>query len=396
MKKIISIIFVAAASVTVYAQDKQQPVFPEYTFTTVKANPITPVKNQFKSGTCWAFSGIGFVESEIIRINGIQDTLKYPDLSEFFVVSHSYYERADKYVRLNGALGFRIGSECDDVLDVVRDHGFVPNSEMTGLQYGTDLPVMAECDAVLKAYVDAVRTNPNKKLSTAWKAGLKGILDAYLGPWPNKFKVDGVEYTPKSYRDALKFNATDYVSLTSFTHHPFYTRFPIEIPDNWRWDYSYNVPIDELMNIVDSAINDGYTVAWAADVSRWGFTRKGMAVLLTEQSGKAGSDQEHWVGKEEGTPAPQPVVEEVEPTQESRQKEFDEKTLTDDHGMQIYGIAKDQNGKKYFLVKNSWGTDNKYSGTWYATEAFLKGQTISITVHKDALSKELKKKLAIK
>lgn len=395
MKKMFSTILLAAVCLAAAAQSKPQPVFPEYTFTTVKANPITSVKNQHRSGTCWVFSGIGFVESEIIRLNAIQDTLKYPDLSEFFVVSHSYLERGEKFIRLRGALGFRVGSECDDVLDVIRDHGIVPQKEMTGMNYGTELPVQAELDAVLRAYVDAVNTNPNKTLTTAWKAGLKGILDAYLGAWPAKFKVDGVEYTPKSYRDALKFKPSDYVSLTSFTHHPFYTKFPIEIPDNWRWDSSYNLPIDELMDIVDSAVNDGFTVAWAADVSQWGFTRNGMAVLLTRESGKAGSDQERWVGKEEGAPAPATIIEEIEPTQESRQVDFDNRTLTDDHGMQIYGIAKDQNGKKYYMVKNSWGTDNKYAGLWYATEAYLKGQTISITVHKDALSKELKKKLGI-
>jgi len=396
MKKIFSIAALLLLAVCAFAQ-RPQAKLPDYKFTTVVANPITSVKNQYRSGTCWAFSTTGFIESEIIRINGIKDTLKYPDLSVFFTVSHSYLDRADKYVRLDGNLRFSAGSVSDDVMDVVRAYGLVPRSEMTGMQYGTELPVQAELDAVLKAYVEAVVKNPNKTLTTAWKKGFKGVLDAYLGAWPSKFVVDGKEYTPQTYRDALKFNPDDYVALTSFTHHPFYSYFPLEICDNWRWNRSYNVPIDELMAVIDSAINDGYTIEWSADVSQWGFTRNGMAVLL-DKSAKVttGSDQEHWVGKEEGKPAPEVVVIEKEPTQESRQTEFDNKTLTDDHGMLLYGIARDENGKKYYMAKNSWGSDSKYKGLWYATEAYVKGQTLEILLHKDALPKELKKKLGIK
>ena len=390
---IISAVLIALA-VSASGQQKQ-PKFPDLKFTTVKSNPITPVKNQYRSGTCWAFSGIGFLESEAIRLNNITDTLKYPDFSEFFVVSHSYLDRAEKFVRLDGNLGFGAGSECGDVLDIARCYGIVPNVEMTGMQYGTSLPQQAELDAVLKAYVKAVASNPNKTLSTAWKNGFKGILDAYLGAWPEKFTVDGKEYTPETYRDALKINADNYVSLTSFTHHPFYTRVALELADNWRWGQDYNVPIDELMAIIDAAINSGYTVCWGADVSRLGFNRNGLALFFTEGVTEgATSDQEHWVGKDDSAPAVR-VYAETEPTQESRQAEFDNKTLTDDHGMQIYGIARDQNGKKYYMVKNSWGTSSQYKGIWYASEAFVKGQTIDITVHKDVISKDLKKKLGI-
>ena len=372
--------------------------FPEYTFETVKANPVTPVKNQYRSGTCWAFSATSFVESEIIRINKIKDESKYPDLSVFFTVSHSYADRADKYVRLDGHLTFGAGSEGDDVLEVIKQYGMVPWNEMTGMQYGTELPVQAELDAVLKAYVDVIAKNPNKTLSTAWKKGYQGILDAYLGAYPETFTVDGKEYTPASYRDALKFNPDDYVSLTSYTHHPFYSKFALEICDNWRWTESYNIPIDELMNIVDKAINDGYTIEWGTDVSDPGFTRDGLGIFVdTKTSVSAGSDQEHWVGKAEEKPAaPQPVVNEMIASQEQRQTDYDNKTLTDDHGMHIYGIAKDQDGKKFYMVKNSWGDSSKYKGTWYVTEAFIKGRTMSIMLHKDALSKDLKAKLGIK
>ena len=395
-------IFFSAAllclSVFASAQQRAAADLPEYTFTTVKAAPITPIKNQASSGTCWSFSAISFLESEAIRLGNIQDESKYPDFSEFYVVSNSYKERAEKYIRLDGKLGFSAGSGCGDVLDVVKNHGIVPNAEMTGMNYGSSLPQQAEMDAVLLAYVEAV-AKTRGKLSTAWKRGFDAVVDEYLGKAPETFVVDGKTYTPASYRDAMKINADDYVELTSFTHHPFYTWFALEVCDNWRGSQSYNVPIDELMAVLDNALENGYTVCWGADVSHTGFTRGGLAILVDVDAtqAQAGSDQEHWVGKEEGKPNPKPItIIEAEPTQESRQIEFDNKTMTDDHGMHIYGIAKDQNGKKYYMVKNSWGETGAYKGLWYATEAFVKAQTLDITVHKSALTKELKAKLNIR
>lgn len=377
------------------AQQRTAPAFPEYTFTTVKAAPITSIKNQASSGTCWSFSAISFLESEAIRLAGIKDEAGYPDFSEFFVVSNSYKERAEKYVRLDGKLGFSAGSGCGDVIEVVRDHGIVPNAEMTGMNYGTPLPQQAELDAVLLGYVQAV--TKGRTLTTAWKRGFDAVVDEYLGKAPETFVVDGKTYTPASYRDAMKINADDYIELTSFTHHPFYTWFALEVCDNWRSSLSYNVPIDELMAVLDNALENGYTACWGADVSHTGFTRDGLAILIdVKATAAAGSDQEHWVGKEEGKPAPVAQVVEAVPTQESRQTEFDNKTMTDDHGMHIYGIARDQDGKKYYMVKNSWGETGKYKGIWYATEAFVKGQTLDITVHKSALTPALKKKLGIK
>ena len=396
MKKFLIILTLALAGSAAFAQPRQAVKLPEYQFTTILENPITSVKNQNNSGTCWAFSTIGFFESEAIRLGKIEDPLQYPDFSEFFVVSHSYYDRALKYVRLDGNLTFAAGSEADDVLDVIRDYGIVPNEAMTGMNYGTELPVQGEMDAVLKAIVGAVVKNPNRTLTTAWPRAFQAVLDEYLGKCPEKFVVNGREYDPKSYRDAMKIKPDDYITLTSFTHHPFYTWFPIEVCDNWRGDLAYNIPIDEFMTILDNAINNGYTVAWGADVSHPGFTRDGLAVYVdVKATNAAGSDQEHWVGKEEGKPAPIVVVEK-EATQEVRQFDFDNKTLTDDHGMQIYGIAQDQNGKKYFMVKNSWGLAGKYQGIWYATEAFVKGQSLDIMLHKSALPKDLKAKLGIK
>ncbi len=386
---------VACLGLSASAQRSNGVVLPDFTFTTVKAAPVTSIKNQASSGTCWSFSAISFLESEAIRLGNITDESKYPDFSEFFVVSTSYKERAEKYIRLDGKLGFSAGSGAGDVFEVVRDHGIVPNVEMTGMNYGTPLPQQAELDAVLLSYVQAVSRN-TRTLSTAWKRGFDAVVDAYLGKAPETFVVDGKTYTPETYRDAMKINPDDYIELTSFTHHPFYTWFALEVCDNWRGSQSFNVPIDELMANLDNALENGHTVCWGADVSHDGFTRDGLGILIdVKATNAAGSDQEHWVGKEEGKPAPVVVVEAV-PTQESRQLEFDNKTMTDDHGMHIFGIAKDQNGKKYYMVKNSWGETGKYKGIWYVTEAFVKAQTLDMTFHKSALTKDLKKKLGIR
>ena len=397
MKKLVLIAAAALVSMAALAQ-KPKVNFPEYEFSTITANPITSVKDQHRSGTCWAFSALGFFESEAIRLCNIKDTLKYPDFSEMFVVHKSYSDRADKYVRLDGNLTFAAGSEADDVLDIIRDYGIMPQSVYSGMNYGTKLPEQREMDAVLKAYVGAVAKVPNRdRLSTAWKRGFDGILDAYLGEIPAQFKLDGKNYTPQSYRDAMKIDPKNYVSLTSYTHHPFYTEFAIEVADNWRWNKAWNIPIDDLMNILDAALNNGYTAAWGADVSDPGFTRDGLAVLVdTEALAAAGSDKEHWVGKDEEGEQSVSAPKEKVATQETRQRDFDNKSVTDDHGMQIFGIARDQFGNKYYMVKNSWGDTGKYHGIWYATEAYVRNQTLDIVLHKDCLPKDLKNKFGIK
>lgn len=394
MKKLLlPVLMLACTLTTVGAQDNG-----EYVFTPVKELKITPVKNQSRTGTCWCFSTMSFLESELLR----QGKGEY-DLSEMFIVSHSYKDKADKFVRLHGKLNFAQGGSFEDVLYAWKHYGIVPESVMTGLQYGEEQHAHSEMESAATAYVNAIIKNRNGKLSPVWKKGFDGIIDAYLGELPETFTYNGKEYTPMSFAKELGINADDYVSLTSYTHHPFYSKFAIEVEDNWRWADSYNLPLNEFMEVFDNAINNGYSIAWGSDVSEKGFTRNGVAVVLDIKTMEtAGSDQDRWVGlsRAEKDAEIRKMLEkpckELTITQEMRQKDYDNYQTTDDHGMHIYGIAKDQTGKKFYMVKNSWGTDNKYKGTWYASEAFVAYKTMNIVVHKDALPKAIKAKLGIK
>lgn len=370
----------------------------EYVFTPVKELKITPVQNQNRTGTCWCFSTLGFIESELIRMGKGEH-----NLSEMFVVNHTYRDKAEKFVRMHGTMEFAEGGAFDDVIYAIKHYGIVPESVMEGKEYGEEAHVHAEMAAILRGYVDAVIKNKNGKLSPVWKKGFDGVVDAYLGELPETFTYNGKEYTPQSYAKELGLNMDDYVSLTSYMHQPFYTTFPLEIPDNWRWSSSYNLPIDELMQVLDNAINTGYTIAWASDVSEIGFTRNGVGVAPDmEAIETSGSDQDRWVGlsaaeknAEMRKMVEKPGVQEVTVTQEMRQKAYDNYQTTDDHGMQIFGIAVDQKGKKFYMVKNSWGTDSKYNGIWYVSETFAKYKTMDIIVHKDALPKAIRTKLGI-
>ena len=362
-------------------------------FTTVKELKVTPIKNQANTGTCWSFSGLSFFESEVLRLGGPE-----VDLSEMFVVAHSYEDKADKYIRTDGHINFEQGGSFEDVWYVLKHYGIVPESEMTGLNYGLEHHNHGELVAITKAFVQSMSKNPNRTLSPVWKKTFSTIVESYLGAYPESFKVNNKEYTPQSYVKSLGLKMDDYVSVTSYTHHPFYHKFALEISDNWRWGESYNVPLDEFMQIFDNAIDKGYTIAWATDVSEQGFTRDGLAVLPeTNLELLQGTDQARWLGAL--APGARPnfdrTIIEKEVTQENRQLGYDNKQTTDDHGMHIYGIAKDQEGKEYFMVKNSWGTNNKYEGTWYASKAFVASKTMSIMIHKDAIPKAIRKKLDI-
>ena len=393
-KKMIVAIILVISMMYVKAQEKQEG----FIFTTVKELPITPVKNQSRSGTCWAFSGVGMIEAELLRTGkGAYD------LSEMFVVNKSYADKGDKYVRLHGFLNYAQGGSFYDVLYVFEHYGAIPGELYRGLNYGDTIHVHGELEQSSFAYVKSIVSNSNGKLSPVWKKAHQAIIDAYLGEIPETFTYNGKEYTPKSFGESLGLKMDDYVSLTSYLHEPFYTLFALEIQDNWRWALSYNIPLDELMQVFAYAIDKGYTIAWGADVSERGFTREGIAVMPDiEYFETKGSDQDRWVGlsrldrEAKIRDLLKGPCKEIDVTQEMRQEAYDNYETTDDHGMVIYGIAKDQTGKNYYMVKNSWGTESKYAGKWYASESFIAYKTMNIVVHKDAIPTAIKKKLGLK
>lgn len=368
-----------------------------YQFTPVKEIPCTSVKDQYRSGTCWSFSGLGFLEAEMIRLGK-----PVVDLSEMYVVNHTYSDKALKYVRLHGNLNFSAGGAFHDVTNVIKKYGIVPEEAYKGLQYGEEKHVHGEMDNVLLDYVKAVVENPNKKLSTAWYDALNKTLATYLGELPKTFTYQGKEYTPQSFaKEFVGLNMDDYVEISSYSHHPFYSKFIIEVPDNWSWDYVYNVPLNEMDEIIDNSINNGYTVAWAADVSEKGFStsQKGIAVVpVFDKANMTDAEITKWEKQSEkdkneelyklDKPGKEKAI-----TQELRQIEFDSFQTTDDHGMLIVGTAKDQLGNIYYKVKNSWGDYNNYNGFFYASKPYVQYKTMSIMVHKDAIPKNIRKKL---
>lgn len=395
MKKIFIASVTLLASLSIWAQNDKQ-TSSGYQFSVVKQNPITSIKNQGSSSTCWSFSGVGFLESELLKMGKGEH-----DISEMYIVRRNYEDKAQKYVRLGGSLNFAQGGSFADVIETINEYGVVPDAVMPGLRYGENGHRHGEMADGLTGYINGIMKNGNKKLSTAWQNGFAGILDAYLGSKPENFTYKGKQYTPQSFAQELGLNSNNYISFTSFTHHPFYAPFAIEVQDNWRWALSYNVPMDEMITIMDNAIDKGYTVAWASDVSETGFTRNGIGVVPDDNDPEnVGSDQARWLGLSatEKTSTlknriEQAPVKELTITQEMRQKGFDNYETTDDHGMQIFGIAKDQNGAKYYLVKNSWGEAGAYKGIWYVSEAFVKYKTISFVVNKAAVPSEIAKKL---
>ncbi|MCQ2256107.1 MAG: C1 family peptidase [Bacteroidaceae bacterium] len=398
MKKILTFALCALLSANSFAA-KPKKVDNNPVFTTIKENPITSIKNQNRSGTCWNFSTLSFFESEILKATG-----KTYNLCEMFICNKNYMDRAIVKVRMHGDAQFAQGGSFEDVLATFKLYGICPEEAMPapGTLQGDSLANFNEFFNAMEPYVDAVAKSDAKKISNQWKVGLQGILDAYLGKCPEKFTYEGKEYTPKTFVASLGINLDDYVSITSYTHHPFYTAFPVEVQDNWRQGLSYNVPVDEMMAIIDNAVENGYTVAWGGDVSEDGFTRDGLAIAYDDNGIRdlAGSDQARWLKMKAadkknvidslGAKAP-----EIVPTQEMRQERFDNWQLTDDHGMHLYGVAKDQFGKEYYMVKNSWGETGKYKGIWYMTKSFIKLNTMDFMVNKNAIPADIRKKLHI-
>ncbi|MCH5306509.1 MAG: aminopeptidase [Prevotella sp.] len=401
MKKIMTFALLALIALGAQAEEKKDSVAKKNkpVFTVIKQNPISSIKDQNRSGTCWDYSTLSFFESEILKATG-----KEYDLCESFVANKTYMERAIQVVRFHGDCQFAQGGSAEDVLATLKTHGICPEDAMPfpGSLYGDSLNNFNEFFSVLSPYVESVAKSSAKKLSGQWKVGLQGILDAYLGKCPEEFTYEGKKYTPKSFVESLGLNLDDYVSITSYTHHPFYTSFAVEVQDNWRFPHSYNLPMDEMMQVIDNAIDKGYTVAWGGDVSEEGFTRQGLAYAIDDKKTQSlqGSDMAKWLKM---SPAKKRdiidslgcTVPEIVPTQEMRQERFDNWELTDDHGMLIFGVAKDQNGKEYYMVKNSWGETGDYKGIWYMTKTFIAANTMDFLINKNAIPKDIRKKLGL-
>ena len=399
MKKIMMMALVAMVALGANAQEKKgEKVNPNKpVFTVVKENKITSIKDQNRSGTCWNYSTLSYFEAEILKATG-----KVYDLEESFVTNKTYMDRAIQVVRLHGDCQFAQGGSAYDPLYCIQNYGIIPQGIMPfpGSLYGDSLNNFNEFFTVLSPYVKAIATSNSKKLSGQWKVGLQGILDAYLGKCPENFTYEGKNYTPKTFAASLGLDWNNYVTVTSYTHHPFWTQFAVEVQDNWRNPLSWNVPIDDMARIIENAIMNGYTVAWGGDVSEEGFTRQGLAYFYDtkKMESLAGSDMAHWLKlpKAKKTNLIDSLgvnVPELVPTQEQRQQRFDNWELTDDHGMLIFGIAKDQNGKEYYMVKNSWGESGEYKGIWYMTKNYIVANTMDFMVNKNAIPKDIRKKM---
>ncbi|RLD47437.1 MAG: aminopeptidase [Bacteroidetes bacterium] len=397
-KLLLSVVLIFGMSSLFAQKDEAQKEDKGYKFTDVKTIPVTSVKNQYRSGTCWSFSGLAFMEAEMLR-KGKDDV----DLSEMFVVHHSYYDKSLKYVRMHGTINYGGGGAFNDVTDVMRKYGMMPEEVYTGLQYDEPKHVHGEMDALLDAMVNSIIMNKNKKLTKVWPKAIDGVLNAYLGPIPENFDYKGKNYTSKTFMtDYMDINPDNYVMITSYTHHPFYEPFALEVQDNWAYGQVYNLPLDEFMQVIDANIEAGYTIAWAADVSEKGFSWKNGVAVVPEEEIKSMNDleQSKWekLSKKELKKQLYSFDEphtEKKITQEVRQAAFDNYETTDDHGMLIMGTAKDQNGTLYYKIKNSWSTDQKYDGYFYASKAFVEYKTMSILVNKEAIPKAMRKKLGL-
>jgi len=398
---IISISFISLA---LFSQEKFETnrKGSDYKFKVLKDLEATDVQDQGRTSTCWSFSSLSFFESEIIRLKNERH-----NLSEMFIARNAYLGKSENYLRMYGTFTFGPGGAFHDIPWVIKRYGIVPEEVYKGLNYGITTHKHSEMEAVLDGAVKALAKKPqNGKLTPVWKDAVEGILDAYLGELPSNiedfnFTYKGKQYNPKSFSKSLGLNMDDYISITSFSHHPFYSQFVLEVQDNWAMQSSYNLPIDDFMNVMEQAIMNGYTFGWGADVSEKGFGyRDALAIVPEDESTiqKSGKDSKRFndAGAIRVSNAFVSPVKERNITQEDRQIAFDNQETTDDHGMHVTGLVEDQKGTKYFIVKNSWGESNDRDGYFFASFPYVKYKTLNIQVHKDVLSKDLKKKLGIK
>ena len=353
-----------------------------FKFTDVINLENTSIKDQGSSGTCWSYSGNSFIESEMIRMG------KKPiELSQIFTARNAYIEKGKMYVKMHGAVTLGEGGAFHDVMNMYKKYGTVPQSVYTGLQEGQTRNNFSEMSKMNESLLGSIVKND--KLSDKWVSAYTSVIDTYLGEAPTEFMYEGKKYTPKTFADqVVGVKAEDYVEISSLKEYPYYSKFVLLVPDNWSFDQVYNVKMDELVETVDSALKNGYTVAWAGDVSEKGFSWKnGVAYVpevdFTQMTAEQKADMFN------GPKAEKKV------TEDERQKAFDNYETTDDHGMHITGIAKDQNGKEYYIVKNSWGLSNDYKGYMYMTKEFMKYKATAIMLHKNAVPKAISKKLAL-
>ncbi len=398
MKSILLALWAIVAAAPLMAQEENEDTL---IFTTVVENPITSIKNQNNSGTCWCYSSLAFLESEVLKKH---PEMKDIDLCESFVVNKTYLDRADRNIRTHGDASFSQGGSFYDVIYCMTNYGLAPEGVMPYPEtlYGDSLYNFSSFFPPMEAYVEAISKSEAKKINPSWRNSVQGMIDDYFGKCPEQFEYEGKTYTPQSFVEFLGLNADDYVSLTSYTHHPFYQPFILEIQDNWRWASSYNLPLDEFMRVMEEGVRNGYTFAWGADVSEEGFSRRQgkhlsvATVPIPTKGPSVGSDQSRWTGEPQGAKIAESDQEgELEITQELRQLGYDNWETTDDHGMQIYGIAKDQNGKEYFMMKNSWGEMGPYKGLWYVSKPYVAYKTMNILINKNAVPKDIRKKLGI-
>ncbi len=396
-------LFAALAALTMMpASVMAQPKNDSLVFTTVTENPVTSIKNQNNSGTCWAYSSLAFLESEVLKKH---PEMKDLDLCESFLVNKTYVDRADRNIRTHGDASFSQGGSFYDAIFCMKNYGLIPEGIMPYpiTAYGDSLYNFTNFFPPMEAYITTISKSDAKKINPVWKKTVQGMINDYFGECPTEFEYKGKKYTPQSFvKDYLTLDPNDYVSLTSYTHHPFYESFILEIQDNWRWASSYNLPLDEFMRVMEESVKNGWTFAWGADVSEDGFSRRGTKnqCVATVPDVKAvagvGSDQSRWTGEKAGAKiTANDAAGEMTITQEMRQEGYDNWTTTDDHGMQIYGIAKDQNGKEYFMMKNSWGNYGPYKGFWYVSKPYVAYKTMNIIINKNAVPKDIRKKLGI-
>ncbi|MBW6489609.1 MAG: C1 family peptidase [Lentimicrobium sp.] len=384
------LIAIAATPTIVNGQDSLAIAEKKFRFDVKYEIPVTPVKNQNRSGTCWSFAAVSFVESELLRLGEGEK-----DLSEMFYVNLAYRDKAQRYIRYHGNSNFGPGGQAHDVINAIKKYEFVTEDEYPGIIPGETSHNHGELNTVLKSFLSALLTPGSGKISQAWFNAYQGILDAYMGPLPLDSK------TKKNREKSSKFNPEDYLEITSYLHHPFYSWINLEIPDNWSQDKYFNIPIDEMMSVIFTAIEKGYTICWDGDVSDKGFSHANGLAILPEKDllSMDTMERERWellTEKDKNAELYNFEVpgHEKKVTQEMRQVAFDSHLSTDDHLMHLTGIMEDQNGTRYLLTKNSWAANsNKFGGFLKMSEAYVRMNTIAIMVHKDALPDSISKRM---